>query len=121
MPKYISEKDLHPIEAMLAGRPDGWRIGDIEKQLANQGVDMNRRTLQRRLVQLEKAGRIQITGLGRATRYLPLTSLEKSTEAEVAIPLSFDAKEIINQISRPIPARQPVGYQRGIYRRLSAE
>ena len=112
MPKYISEKDLHPIEAMLAGRPDGWRIGDIEKQLANQGVDMNRRTLQRRLVQLEKAGRIQITGVGRATRYLLLTSLEKSTEAEVAIPLSFDAKEIINQISRPIPARQPVGYQR---------
>lgn len=112
MPKYISEKDLHPIEAMLAGRPDGWRINDIEKQLANQGLDLNRRTLQRRLVQLEKAGRIQITGVGRATRYLPLTSVEKPTEADSGIPLSFDAKEIINQISRPIPARQPVGYQR---------
>jgi Fic family protein len=112
MPKYISEKDLYPIESLLAGRPDGWRIGEIEKQLVNQGLPLNRRTLQRRLVQLETAGRIQITGVGRATRYLPLAALIKSTETDGGIPLSFDAKEIINQISRPIPARQPVGYQR---------
>ena len=115
MPKYISEKDLYPIETLLTGRPDGWRIGDIEKQLANQGLDLNRRTLQRRLVQLEKAGRIQIVGAGRATFYLPIASAEKPTEAGGGISLSTAAKEIINQISRPIPARQPVGYQRGFF------
>lgn len=113
MPKYISEKDLSAIESLLTGRPAGWRIGEIEKQLTDQGLRLNRRTLQRRLAQLEKAGRIQITGVGRATRYLPLAStIIKSTEADSGIPLSFDAKEIIKQVSRPIPARQPVGYQR---------
>ena len=111
MPKYISEKDLYPIEALIVGRPNGWRIGDIEKQLANQGMKLNRRTLQRRLEQLEKAGRIRITGAGRATRYLPRASAKKSTN-DSGIPLSFDAKDIINQISRPIQARQPTGYHR---------
>ena len=111
MPKYISEKDLYPIEAMIVGRPNGWQIGDIEKQLADQGMKLNRRTLQRRLEQLEKAGRIRITGAGRATRYLPRASAKKSTD-DSAIPLSFDAKEIINQVSRPIQIRQPVGYHR---------
>jgi len=46
MPKYISEKDLYPIETLLADRPDGWRIGEIEKALENQGLSFNRRTLQ---------------------------------------------------------------------------
>jgi len=46
MPKYISEKDLYPIETLLADRPDGWRIGEIEKALESQGLSFNRRTLQ---------------------------------------------------------------------------
>jgi len=79
MPKYISDKDLYPIETLLADRPDGWRIGEIEKALVGQGLSFNRRTLQRRLARLEKAGRVQIAGVGRATRYLPIVSVEKST------------------------------------------
>ncbi|MEE9612113.1 MAG: hypothetical protein V3W19_12730, partial [Desulfatiglandales bacterium] len=85
MPKYISEKDLYPIETLLADRPDGWRIGEIEKALESQGLSFNRRTLQRRLARLEKAGRILIVGVGRATRYLPIVSTEKSTEANGGI------------------------------------
>jgi hypothetical protein len=112
MPKYISEKDLYPIETLLADRPDGWRIGEIEKALESQGLSFNRRTLQRRLAQLEKAGRIQIIGVGRATRYFPILSAEKSAEANDGIFLSIDAKEVKNQISRPLSARQPVSYQR---------
>jgi hypothetical protein len=112
MPKYISEKDLYPIENLLADRPDGWRIGEIEKALESQGLSFNRRTLQRRLAQLEKAGRILIAGVGRATRYLPILSAEKSAEANGGIFLSIDAKEVKNHISRPLSARRPVSYQR---------
>lgn len=112
MPKYISDKDLSPIEIMLVERPDGWRIGEIEKALASQDLSLNRRTLQRRLARLEKAGRILIVGMGRATRYLPLVSAEKSSEAKDGIFLSVDAQEVQNRISRPLSARRPVSYQR---------
>jgi len=112
MPKYISEKELYPIETLLADRPDGWRIGEIEKALESQGLSFNRRTLQRRLAQLEKAGKILIAGVGRATRYLPIVSAEKSAEANGGIFLSIDAKEVKNRISRPLSARRPVSYQR---------
>jgi len=112
MPKYISDNDLYPIEALLADRHDGWRIGEIEKALAGQGLSFNRRTLQRRLARLEKAGRILIARAGRATIYLPIVTTEKSTEANDGIFLSIAAQEIQNQISRPLSARQPVNYQR---------
>jgi len=112
MPKYISDKDLYPIETLLADRPDGWRIGEIEKALMDQGLSFNRRTLQRRLARLEKAGRISIAGVGRATRYLPIVSAEKSTEAKGSIFLSTDAKEVQNQVNLPLSARQPISYQR---------
>ncbi len=111
MPKYISEKDLYPIETLLADRPDGWRIGEIEKALESQGLSFNRRTLQRRLVQLEKTGRILIAGVGRATRYLPVLSIEKSAEDHGGILLLIDAKEVKNRVSRPLSARRPVSYQ----------
>jgi hypothetical protein len=112
MPKNISDNDLYPIEILLSDRLDGWRIGEIEKALENQGLSFNRRTLQRRLARLEKAGRIQIAGAGRATLYVPIVTTEKSTEAKDGIFLSNAAREIQNQISRPLSARQPVNYQR---------
>jgi len=112
MPKYISDKDLYPIETLLDGRPNGWRIGEIEKALEGQGLSFNRRTLQRRLARLEKAGRILIAGVGRATRYLPIVSEEKSNKANGGIFLSIDAKEVKNRISQPLSARPPVSYQR---------
>jgi hypothetical protein len=68
--------------------------------------------LQRRLVRLEKAGRILIAGVGRATRYLPVVAAEKWTEANDGIFLSTESQEMQNRISRPISARQPVGYHR---------
>ena len=112
MPKFISDSDLYPIETLIADRHDGWRIGEIEEALEDQGLSFNRRTLQRRLAQLEKEGRILIAGVGRATRYLPVVAGKKSTEADGGIFLSTDAKDVQNRISRPLSARQPVGYQR---------
>ena len=68
--------------------------------------------MQRRSARLEKAGRILISGAGRATLYLPIVTAEKSTEANNGIFLSIAAQEIQNRISRPLSARQPVNYQR---------
>ena len=59
MPKYISDRDLSPIETMIAQRHEGLGIGEIDKALKDQGLSLNRRTLQRRLSLLEKEGRIQ--------------------------------------------------------------
>ncbi|MGD8257714.1 MAG: Fic family protein, partial [Desulfobacterales bacterium] len=112
MPKYISNRDLSPIETILAARPEGWGIGEIEKALKSQGMSLNRRTLQRRLALLEKQGRIQIVGAGRATRYLTLVTPDKTNETRGGILLSTDAREIEELISRPLTARHPVGYQR---------
>ena len=111
MPKHISDKDLYPIETLLADRPGGWRIGEIEKALEDQGQFFNRRTLQRRLNRLEKAEKILIVGVGRATRYLPIVSTKKPTEVNDGIFLSIDAQEVQNRVSRPLSARKPIGYQ----------
>jgi hypothetical protein len=112
MPKYVSDRDLFPIETVLAAQPGGWGIGEIEKALKDQGLLLNRRTLQRRLALLEKQGRIQIVGAGRATRYLPPVTPEKPKEAGDEILISIDAQKLEKLISRPLAARQPSGYQR---------
>ena len=112
MPKYISDKDLYPIESLLARRPDGCRIGEIEKALEGQGLPFHRRTLQRRLALLGKAGGIRIVGVGRATRYLPVLLSEEPADADNDIFLSLEAHDLQNLISRPLSARQPVSYQR---------
>jgi len=112
MPKHISDKDLHPIETLLIDRPDGWRIGEIEKALEVQDLFFNRRTLQRRLARLAKAGRILITGAGRATRYLSISFAKKPTKTNNDIFLSIDAQEVQNRVSRPLSARKPISYQR---------
>ena len=112
MPKYISDRDLSPIETMIAQRHEGLGIGEIDKALKDQGLSLNRRTLQRRLSLLKKEGRIQIVGAGRATRYLPLVSANEKNKTKDGIFLSIDAQKIQKRISQPLAARHPVGYQR---------
>ena len=112
MPKHILDKDLYPIEILLADRPGGWRIGEIEKALEGQGQFFNRRTLQRRLTRLEKEGKLLIAGVGRSTCYLPIVSPKKPTGVNDGIFLSIDAQEVQNRVSRPLSARNPIGYQR---------
>jgi len=112
MPKYISDRDLFPIETIIAQRHEGLGAGEIDKALKDQGLSLNRRTLQRRLSLLEKEGRIQIVGAGRATRYLPLVSATEKKETKDGIFLSIDAQKLQKRISQPLAARHPVGYQR---------
>lgn len=112
MPKHISKNDLESIASLLTDQPGGWRIGEILKALESRGQSFNRRTLQRRLSMLNKAGGILITGVGRATRYRPVISSKKSTETPSGIHLSVDAQSVQDRVSLPLSFRKPVGYQR---------
>jgi Fic family protein len=84
--------------------PDGV---SIEKLLQGSG-GINRRTLQRRLAELVKSGRIVTKGEKRGVRYFP--ALEEAEGKEAIIPLSPDSEEIIAYISQPILKRNPVSY-----------
>ena len=113
MPKFISQNDIYTIQNLLSGRPDGFRIGEIETLLKLQGINLNRRTLQRRLIQLKQNGKIITSGLGRATRYIAVSD-EKYVfnDNDKDIFLSEDAKVVINEISKPVSTRKPVSYHR---------
>jgi len=112
MPRIINDQELEPIAALLVDQPGGLGIGEIEKALAGQGLSFNRRTLQRRLTRLEKAGRLLITGAGKATRYLSSVPPETSAETKDGIFLSVEARKVQNRVARPLSARRPVSYQR---------
>ena len=112
MPKHISEKDLETIASLLATQPRAWRIGEIEKALESRDQAFNRRTLQRRLSRLAKAGRILITGTRSATRYQAIAPAKKTIDPQSGIHLSVHAQGVQDQVSRPISFRKPIGYQR---------
>jgi Fic family protein len=93
-----------------------------------------RRTVQRWLQQWVAAGQIQASGEARARRYLPmpnfqaakyplqyapqgdatfaLTPFVSSNSYASQIALSHDSRDILDYVSKPLPARKPVGYQR---------
>jgi predicted transcriptional regulator len=56
------------LEMLIIQEPDGLLISEID---ARTGLDLDRRTLQRRLRELIKDGRVETHGKGRALRYAP--------------------------------------------------
>jgi hypothetical protein len=117
MPKQVSPEELDRIVAAVGRHPDG--IG-IEGLLAQAGLNLTHRTLQRRLSQLIAAGRLVTEGEGRALRYksapivgelhvtLPLLTMEAHGEAYV--PVSPGGEEIKVYVRQPRQMRKPVGY-----------
>jgi Fic family protein len=85
------------------------------------GLDIELRTLQRRLADLKTEGFIKTTGTKRSTLYhltntnvTPATRRDEvlRTEETGFIPLSAKGKEIHNLLSRPEQVRTPVTYNR---------
>jgi len=66
VPKNISQSELDVVAHAVAAARAG---ASIDALLITLNNDISRRTLQRRLTQLVDAGRVEITGAGRATRY----------------------------------------------------
>ncbi len=103
---------LEAIKGALRQFPDGAAIEDIK---AASGLELELRTLQRRLEKLQEIGQIFTSGNKRSTRYyLTKEIVEEQSKAAIApaIPLSDAGKAILASVSAPIETRRPVGFNR---------
>jgi fido (protein-threonine AMPylation protein) len=78
-----------------------------------------RRTAQRQIALLIASGQVKATGAGRSRRYWhaePWPANAPPTPQyfgfQKGIPVSADSLDILAYVDQPLPARQPVGYQR---------
>lgn len=125
MPRATPTEELQLIETILAAHPGGLRIADLEAEMARQqGAQLNRRTLQRRLQKLVDAQRLATEGDSVAVVYrlvqgVSAQALATATvattgtaEAELYVPVSPEGATIRDQVRLPLMHRRPVGYQR---------
>lgn len=122
MPKRVNPEELQRIAAVLARHPAGLGIAGLERACREQDLAFDRRTLQRRLADVVKAGHILREGQGRASRYriapvggvVPIHVAEGGLVAggDVYVPLSAQGEEIRALVRRPRAQRKPVGYRR---------
>jgi Fic/DOC family len=96
------------------------KIDEIAAQIT---LDLDRRTLQRRLDALVRDGRLIRTGQSSATRYaaspgqLSVIPARSPVQQDMFVPLSKAGAEIMRGISRPAGSRTPIGYDRNfLYR-----
>ena len=117
MAKPIPEKELHDIEAVVSGHPEGVGLQAVLDALEQS---LPRRTLQYRLKHLVDAGRLIKTGEKRWVRYFPADTERRTSssvrepsheEAAGAIPVSRQAAEIQTALRKPLRSRKPAGYQ----------
>ena len=118
MPKQIDEEDFAAILAVVERHPGGASRAEIARALLQE---LAPRTLQFRLRNLVRAGRLIPEGGGRAVKYrLPAAPaargpiVEETAEegAEVVVPVSAKGAAIQRYIRKPVTARKPVGYAR---------
>lgn len=119
MPKRVNDTELHAIVDALMRHADGVSIRRLGAEL---GTAISRSTLSRRLALLVGQGRIRRRGAGRATTYWPIGSAPaaavpaagrfETPDGIVTIPLSSDARDQLEYVSRPPASRRPRGYER---------
>lgn len=113
--KQIADQ-LDHLAALLAGAPEGLVIEEVEDRA---DLDLDRRTLQRRLEALIEERRATSSGKGRATRYSALAGsatqeqpAPQPAQRDLFVPVSKAGGEILRHVSRPLADRKPVGYDR---------
>lgn len=117
MANKVPEDALEELIDIVAGHTDGIAAPGIAERLTD---DVPRRTLQYRLKQLVRNGRLRMEGTGRWARYYLMASEsatatgneDQSTDYGDLITLSDDAKAIRNYVQQPVAGRKPVGYNR---------
>ena len=113
MPKVVSDEELSAVFEAVAGFSEAVSFEKISGHLPQ---DISRRTLQRRLASLVKAGRLVALSTRGGRRYrsasegLSVREDPHSSNRD-EIPLSPAGSEIRRSINRPLSARKPVGYQ----------
>ncbi len=103
---------LEAIKGALRHFPDGAAIEDVK---AAAGLELELRTLQRRLEKLQDLDQVFTSGNKRSTRYhLNKAIVEEQLKAAIApsIPLSPAGMAILNSVSAPVETRRPVGFNR---------
>ena len=121
MPKVVATAELDAVLKAIARHPHGVGIEELEAAFPQ----MPRRTLQRRLSGLTRAGRLEAKGQGRARRYqVAARRSDQAVRPESApesigtratqtyVPLSSSGDEVRVLVQRPLAARKPVGYNR---------
>lgn len=110
--KNISQ-ELEVIKNVLGQFKDG---ASIENLKAVSGLDIELRTMQRRLVKLQEQGQISFSGKTRSTLYYLVrdgAGKEGKAQTEKAlVPLTDGGRKILAGISRAKHLRSPVGYNR---------
>lgn len=93
----------------MAQFPDGASAAQITGALAEPGA---RRTLQYRLRALVDAGRLRLTGDGRAARYHHGDEIIAQPDPADIVPISHEGSAVLAYVRQPVAVRQPVGYER---------
>jgi hypothetical protein len=128
MPKLIDPKSVLTVTQAITRHIDGVTLSELHAEFATQ---MSRRTLLRRLESLAQQARIEVRGVGRATRYFaktfqyvpaapkpaliaaqppPTPYLRTPATAPQEVTLSPAGHEIRAYIRQPRQQRKPVGY-----------
>jgi hypothetical protein len=110
--------DFVELRNALAQFPDG---ASLEEVRAAAALPVSERTLIRRLSKMIEDGLVRKEGESRAARYV-LAGEEAPGERIPSIPTQRDlfarvskpGAEILSQVTRPLPARKPVGYNRAL-------
>ncbi len=119
MPRTHPYEPANTIVRVVEEFPMGVAVSVL---LARPEIQLPKRTLQRRLDQLVREGRISTIGQARARRYTALASIAENSHILREEPakyatrldwLSPGGKEVRLAVSRAISERQPVGYRSG--------
>lgn len=120
MPPRLPEDTNERILALLPAAPTGLRLEALHGRL---GDWISRRSLQRKLAELQGKGLLKQAGEGKATTYYLAdrqsatvtpqgASLTMEAGSVFALPLSAAGEEVFTYLSRPVIERPPVGYRR---------
>jgi hypothetical protein len=108
-------KALEQIEVIKAALKEFGAPGaSVEEIQATISMAIPRRTLQRRLEEMQQKRIVRTTGEARSTRYHLVVEasnqLEDIGKTKLALPLSEESKKVLSLVSRPNEERTPVGY-----------
>lgn len=129
MPQQVPAKELGQLVRIIRASPDGQSVGEL---LALPDLGIKKRTLQRRLDQLAREGKIRAQGEGRGRRYVASPNMPVPHVSRWSLPpdendrfrgsvlreepgdhawLSDEARNVRAVVEQPRAKRTPVGYQ----------
>ncbi len=108
------KRELEFIESLIAMHPEGMSREELQSIANTEQQPISKRTILRRLEQLQHSKRITVLGEGRATRYAWGSQGPNPTPAvsfeDDGIVRSAESERLRQLVQLPVSARPPVGY-----------